>query len=199
MATTERLSTAVAQNIAGQIAERLPAAMGPAAAPGAAGPALGETLKIRLLPLNQIVNGSGPLETRLSDTGQWHHQVYQGEQAVSFARSTAPGSGSDAAHEVVEVAQSTLPDDLRDAIAWIDANAPEDAEASLIAAPDYFLTAVWLRGPAVDAVVIASMADGLTKLSKRRLIPSAEFLQSLAESTPVRGLGPIADQAGGAP
>jgi hypothetical protein len=188
MASTVRLPAKVLQSIASQIAERLPqtAAL---LAPGAAAPALGESLKVDVLPWEAISQGRGPLAARLEPTYQWHHQIYQGRQAVSFARTTAEGLGRNAPHHVQEVAQSTLPQAVQQTIAWIDKNVGGDAKASLVVAPDFFLTAVWLHGPQLDAVVIAEMADGLKGLSPNQLIPSDEFLGRLAQNPPVEGLG----------
>jgi hypothetical protein len=197
MATTERLSPGVMRSIANQIAERSPAAPGSAAADDGAGPSLGESLKVHTLRLDRIRSGAGSLSERLQDTGQWHHQVYHGDRAMSFARSEARYEGPEAPHVVVEVARSSLPEDLQEAISWIDENVDDEAVASVFIAPDYFLAAVWLKGPTLDAVVIATMADGLQGLERRTLIPSDVFLARLAENEPIAGLGPVGDRPEG--
>ena len=187
MAEAEQLSAEVRQEIANQIGERIAPRI--RLAPGAAGPALGESLKVLMLPLDQVQNGKGPLAVRVRETGQWHHQVYAGDAPAYFARSQAAGDEPSAGQRVVEVAESDLPQAVQASIAWVDANMPEPATAELLVAPDYFLTALWLHGDGTDAVVIASRADGLSDLEINTRIESDEFLRRLAAHAPVAGLG----------
>lgn len=188
MAEAEQLSAEVREDLASQIGERIAPRIG--LAPGAAGPALGESLKVLMLPLDQVRYGEGPLAARVHETGQWHHQVYSGDAPAYFARSRGAGEMPGGGQQVVEVAESDLPRAIEATIAWVDANMPEPASAELLVAPDYFLTALWLHGAGTDAVVIATHADGLSDLEINTRIDSDEFLRRLAAHAPVDGLGP---------
>ena len=187
MVTSPQLPDAVLQRIASQIAERVPL-NSELDAPGAIA-GLGESLKVAVLPQNQINDGDGSLQHRVIETGQWHHQIYAADGASSFARSTeepeAPGFPAD----VVEVAESTIADDLRQTIAWVDEPVQDDGTAEVLIAPSHFLTSLWLKGPDLDAVVISSAPPEMEGLGRNELIPSDRFLQMLANTPAVEGLG----------
>lgn len=165
-----------------------------------AGPAggLGESLKLMMLPESAVRDGrGGGLAERIVDTGQWHHQVYNGGgEATGFARSlttpglTAPG-GESGAHDVVEVSRSTLPHALSETIAWVDLNMPEDATADLLVAPAYALTALWIHGDGTDAVVVSSVGRSIREMPLNTRLDSADFLRRLALNDPIIGAGRV--------
>lgn len=185
------LAPAVRQSIAEQIGIRAPASFA-LAAPGA-GAALGESLKVMMLPADAVGAGAGAMAERLVDTGQWHHQVYRGNRAESFARSVeAPGAGlaegGETGHDVVEVATSPLPEALDRTIEWADSNLHGDSVADLVVAPAYALTALWIHGEGEDCVVVAAAGQGIEIPLNTRL-DSGEFLERLAAAEPIPGLG----------
>lgn len=187
MVTSPRLPGDVLQRIAAQIADRIPASTA-LAAPGAVA-GLGESLKVAVLPYDQITDGTGSIEDRVNEIGQWHHQVYTGDGAPMFARSTEQPGAPGLPAEVVEVAQSSIAEELRETIAWVDGHVGEDGTAEVLVAPSHFLTGLWLKGPALDAVVVSSAPAEMEKIKRNVLIPSAEFLQLLAATPAVEGLG----------
>lgn len=187
MASSDPIDAAVRQSIAAQIAARLPATAA-LAAPGAA-PGVGESLKINLLTLERLRQADGPLADRVERRGRWHHQVYTGAAPTGFAVTVAESEATDAPHDIQSVGQSELPRALKTTFDWIDANVAEDARAQILVAPAFQLTAVWLHGDGVEAVVIADMPASLAGLERNALIPSEVFLMRLAENDPIPGLG----------
>jgi hypothetical protein len=197
MANPAFLSDTVKMDLARQIAERMPRTV-ELAAPGAA-LGMGESLKVQMLRLDALNDVKGAMSDRVSDTRQWHHQIY-GARTPMFARSIADVEAPGSAHRVVELATSPLTTALERTIEWVDQNIPGDAQADVLVVPAYFLTGLWIHGAGVDSVVISSMADGLKGLELNSPLDSQEFLQRLAENEPVEGLGPPpAIQEGGIP
>jgi len=186
MVTAPTLPTNVLSSIADQIAERVPRSS-ELAAPGARA-GLGESLRIAILPANALAGDHGPLGDRLIGTGQWHHQIYVGDTAKSFARSIeavlAPGMPA----EVVEVADSELAADLDATIQWVDSNVPQEGEAEVLMVPSHFTIGLRLHGPALDAVVISS-APVEMNFPRNQLIPGSAFLEMVAAAPAVEGLG----------
>jgi hypothetical protein len=187
MANSPVLPVEVLQNISAQIADRIPQSS-KLAAPGAAA-GLGESLPVAMLTQDNIIKGAGTLADRVVKTGQWHHQIYADGSAMSFARSVeepgAPGIPAD----VVEVASSSVAEDLRQTIAWIDANVHQDGAAEVIIVPSHFLTGIWLYGPSIDAVVVSSVPAEMDQIRVNTLIPGDEFLSTLASIPAIEGLG----------
>lgn len=194
MAGPEPLSPQVLQGIAAQITERLPVMARAAARDASSG--LGESLRIVMLPYDAIEAGEGPLEQRVIDTGQWHHQVYLGNRPVTFARSVPQSSTPGAAHDVVELSQSSLPQALSDTINWVDQNRPEEAIADILLVPAFALAAIWIHSDQRDEVVVSSAAPGMRKLDLNHPIPSDEFLRRLSQNEPIAGLGPPEEARG---
>lgn len=193
----DQLKPNVLSDIAAQIAERIhysPMLAAPGSRPG-----LGESLKLVMLPLDSVQSGEGALAERVVDTGQWHHQVYSGPRAVNFARSVPLSDTPGARHEVVEVAESMLPEALKTSIKWVDANMPNVTDAKVLVAPAYFLTGLWLRGDGDDAVVISSMAEGVQNLELNQRIDADDFLRRLAQNEAVEGAGLAPEQYGDGP
>jgi hypothetical protein len=181
------LPVGVLKNIAAQIAERIPQSSR-LAAPGAVA-GLGESLRVAMLTQDQIVEGTGTLADRIVETGQWHHQIYADGSAVSSARSVEEPGAPGVPADVVEVANSSVAEDLRQTIAWIDANVHQDGEAEVIIAPSHFLTGIWLHGPSIDAVVVSSVPAEMDQIRVNTLIPGDEFLSTLANIPAIEGLG----------
>jgi hypothetical protein len=153
----------------------------------AARASIGESLKVFALPNNKQGFLSGSLAELVRDTHLWHHQILQGDEANHFAR-TRETQDRASGHQVVQIMASPLSRALKEAIAWVDENITETANAVIIESPAYFLTALWLRE--IDTVVISSMADGIEGLEIKSRIPSNEFLTKLAASSPVLALRP---------
>lgn len=187
MVNAPQLPSEVLQRIALQIADRVPQTP-ELSAPGAIA-GLGESLRIAVLPQNRIEEEAGPIADRVIETGQWHHQIYSGDMASNFARSTDSPAEPGMPAQVVEVAESTLATDLRRTIAWVDSNVDADGEAEVLAVPSHFLTALWLRGPHLDAIVVASAPADMAGIELNQIIPSAQFLKILAQIPAVEGLG----------
>ncbi|WP_394654074.1 hypothetical protein [uncultured Sphingomonas sp.] len=186
MVTAPTLPPQVLSNIADQIAERVPVSS-ELSAPGAIA-GLGESLRVAMLPQDALTEGEGRLSDRVVETGQWHHQIYAGDAATSFARSIeapdAPGEPS----QVVEVADSELAADLRTTIRWVDDNVPEDGEAEVLMVPSHFTFGLWLHGPDLDAVVVSSAPPEMD-LPRQQLIPGDAFVAMLSSRPAVEGLG----------
>lgn len=187
MVNSPQLPDAVLQRIASQIADRVPQSS-ELAAPGAIA-GLGESLRVAMLPQNQIEGGSGSIADRVIETGQWHHQIYAGDTASSFARSTEEPEAPGVPANVVEVAESTISEDLRRTIAWIDRNVDQEGEAEVLVAPSHFLTGLWLRGPELDAVVVSSAPADMPGIALNELIPSDQFLSTLAQIPAITAMG----------
>ncbi|RJF93492.1 hypothetical protein [Sphingomonas cavernae] len=192
MVSAPQLSPEILQNIANQIAERLPISS-ELAAPGASG-GLGESLRVALLPEDRLLTGSGALSERIVETGQWHHQIHSDNQVPTFARSIEAPDAPGAPAEVVEVVDSPLSEELNRAIAWADANVPQDGEAQVIMAPSHFFTGLWLYGPTIDAIIPASSASSIPGLAPETLVPADVFLEILARTPSVQGLGLRGDE-----
>lgn len=187
MVSSPKLSTHVLQNIAAQIAERV-SHESELAAPGAQA-GLGESLRVAMLTQDQIDDGLGSLANRIVETGQWHHQIYLNNAATSFARSIETLDSPGMPFEVVEVADSTIVEDLRSTIAWVDANVDQEAEAEVLIAPSHLLTGLWLHGPDIDAVVVSSIPAGMKGIVQNELISGEQFLATLASIPAIEGLG----------
>ncbi|TYC78768.1 hypothetical protein [Novosphingobium sp. BW1] len=186
MVTAPTLAPQVLNSIANQIAERVPRSS-ELAAPGAVA-GIGESLRVALLPEDELTGGKGALGDRVVETGQWHHQIYTGDDARSFARSIeapeAPGEPS----EVVEVADSVVAADLGRTIRWVDENVPQEGEAEVLMVPSHFTVGLWLHGPELDAVVVSSAPPEM-ELPRNRLIESGRFIEMLAARPAIEGLG----------
>lgn len=181
MPRAPELSDAARSSVARQIGERLPAAPGTALQKQRF---LVESFPIFVLPADRISEPGDSLDDRLQDTGRWHHQILEGAQVKMFARSR-PGEGPDVL-EVEEVVEGPSAPAIRQAAAFIDdtsaMHAGADAEAALIIAPAFYLTAFWLRdGPNRQWIVVADRPSGLQTLSPRTWYSVREFLQRLAE------------------
>lgn len=187
MVNSPQLSDEVAQRIALQIADRVPRSS-ELSAPGAVA-GLGESLRVVVLPQDQIDEGVGSIAERVIETGQWHHQIYSGGSASSFARSTEEPGAPGLPAQVVEVAESTIAEDLRRTIAWVDRNVDAEGEAEVLAVPSHFLTGLWLKGPHLNAVVVASAPADMPGIELNQLIEADRFLQVLADIPAVEGLG----------
>ncbi len=187
MVSSPQLPDDVRRRIASQIADRSPRPS-ELSAPGAIA-GLGESLRVALLSQEQIDKGKGPIAERVTETGQWHHQIYADGAASSFARSTEEATAPGLPADVVEVAESSIADDLRRTIDWVDENVEEDGEAEVLAVPSHFVTGLWLRGPNLDAVVVASAPVDVSGIELNQLIQSDRFLRILATMPPVAGLG----------
>ena len=200
MPQPQPLTSEIRESIAEQIGIRAPASFS-LAAPGA-GAALGESLKVMMLPAEAVRQGAGGMADRVVDTGQWHHQIYRGGRPASFARSVAaegaaaPGNEAEPAHDVVEVARSPLPEALNRTIEWVDANFPEDAIADLVVAPAYALTGLWIHGANADAVVVSSVGQSIRQIPLNTRLESKDFLRRLAQNQPIQGLGMAPPQSG---
>ncbi|HEX8443451.1 MAG TPA: hypothetical protein VF631_07375 [Allosphingosinicella sp.] len=144
-----------------------------------------------MLPYDALGSAEKALEERVIDTGQWHHQIYVGDDPVSFARSVEKSNAGEPRHEVVEVSQSPLPTALRKTIDWVDANLPKEGTADVLLIPAYALAALWIHGDGQDFVVIAARAPKLRMLPLNRAIPAADFVRRLAENKPIEGMGPV--------
>jgi hypothetical protein len=192
MPQTQTLAPEIRESIAEQIGLRAPASFVLAARGAAA--ELGESLKVMMLPEEAVRSGSGGLAGRVVDTDQWHHQVYRGGQAASFARSVAltgpEGPRPDAPHDVVEVARSPLPAALNRTIEWVDANVPEDAVADLLVSPAFALTGLWIHGDGTDAVVVSSVGQTIRDIPLNTRLEAEDFLSRLAGNEAIAGLGP---------
>lgn len=186
MVTAPTLPPQVLSSIADQIAERVPRSS-ELAAPGAIA-GIGESLRVALLPEDALGEGAQSLADRVIETGQWHHQIYSGDDAPSFARSVeAPGAPGEPA-QVVEVADSVLAADLRRTIGWVDENVPQEGEAEVLMVPSHFTVGLWLHGPELDAVVVSSAPPEM-ELPRNRLIDGDRFVAMLAAKPAVEGLG----------
>lgn len=188
MVNVVQLSEEARNDIAAQIARRQEFRTS-LAAPGGLATNLGESLKVNVLFYNELQNDGRAFRDRLRQTGLWHHQLYRDEVANQFAR-TAETLARPSGHQVVEVVTSPITESLQKTIEWVDANVTQEAEAELLSVPEFLLTALWLHGPEIDAVVVSSMAPGLDQIPLNRLVDSREFIQRLVEQTPIQGLGP---------
>ena len=90
---------------------------------------------------------------------------------------------------VVEVAESIMAEYLRRTISWVDEHVDADGEAEVLAVPSHFLTGLWLKGPQLDAVVIASAPADMPGIELNQLIPGDQFLRRLSEIPAVKWLG----------
>ncbi len=193
MAQGPQLSEEAESSIARQIADRFTspaltvalAAAVEASSRQAARPALAESFPIYLLGYEDVVTGRGRLSDRLSPTGQWHHQVAFGSDPRLFARSRHE---EDDTWSVKEVVRSDLPRSIGRTIAWIDDNLPEEAEAALLVAPAYFLTAFLLTGLESVRVVVTDRPEGMGEIEVDHVYDEFTFLDLLSRQPPVRGL-----------
>lgn len=177
------LPAAVREDIARQIGERLPTSR-EFAAPGAPPPTLGESLPVVLLPLDGI-RADGPLDQHVVPTGQWHHQIFQGDTATKFARSTDEDNGEQTVREVVT---SELATALEHSIGDADQKAPADAEASLLAVPAYQLTAIMLKESHHLQVMVVDRPDRLETIEINTVYEADQFLALLREYPPTDGV-----------
>lgn len=181
------LDPAVRAGIAAQIGLHAPVSA-ELEAPGAVS-ALGESLRVMLLPEEAVRADAGPMSDLLVDTGQWHHQVYSGGRAASFARSVPASGAAEEAHDVVELARSPLPEAISQTIDWVDAHMQDDATADLFVAPAYSLTGLWIHGDGADCVVVAAAGQGLQGIPLNTRLDSDDFLRRLAQNDSIPGLG----------
>lgn len=187
MVSAPFLSTKVMKSISSQIAERVSyeSDILPPGAPAG----LGESLRVAMLTEDQIRSGTGPLASRVTETGQWHHQVYVGGVAAVFARSVEEPGAPGEPYKVVEVADAEVAGELHKTIAWVDANVSVEAEAEVLVAPSHLLTGLWLKGKGVDAVVISSGPALSGGIKPNQLISGEQFLDALARTPAIVGLG----------
>lgn len=184
MAVAPGLPDATRVSIADQIGRLLPA-IDPASRDlvEAAPLELAESLPVVALPLDAVLRGGMALSEAVHFTGRWHHQLAAGS-AVASARSVDHGEE----HEVVEVSTSTIPVELARTIRWIDDNLPGDQLAVMLIAPDYYLTAIFLRSDAGDQVVVSQRPDRLADIETERVYDGREFLALLGRYPPSAGI-----------
>lgn len=205
MARAPEIPAAALASIARQVGARMPAAPAGARslAEAAAAPAvIGESFPVYMLGLDKIQGGERNLPDVVRQTGVWQHQVRHGSQAQEIARSLAPPPGADSTGGqgwlVQEVVRSPVAPRIEEAISWIDQNVPEDAVASILVVPAFYLTAFWLHEPTSDRVVIADMPAGLGNLQPLQLYSAEDFLNRLAALEPSSGV-PVGNPPGAVP
>lgn len=151
-------------------------------------PALGESFPMSLLTEDRISLGDGGLTERLKDMSRWHHQIYVGDAAPAFACSVAAEAGGEPT-EIAEVAVSDLPNAVRRAMTWIDANIDNEGEAALILVPSHQVIALRLTGPELDKVVVVAAPPQLEAFAPDRTVTPQDFLAALAAFPAIPGLG----------
>jgi hypothetical protein len=183
-----RLGAAARADIAAQISARLYRPRTTFALEAA--DRLGDSLRVMLLTVEAARRPTGTLEDRLIDTGQWHHQLLRANLATAFARSVAVDPAvPQERQQVVELARSDLPQAVEDGLARAMTAVPPDADAKLIVAPSYQLSALWLTGAATDQVLIIAAPDVLAPLEAGQQFAGAQFVNRMAAATPIPGLG----------
>jgi hypothetical protein len=191
MARAPEIPAAALASIARQIGSRLPLPGSPAAAALAKEipVEIGESFPVYMLGVDALHGNNRNLSEIVLKTGVWQHQIRYGSQAQDIARSIGPAPGAVTGNwQVQEVVHSPAAPRIDEAIGWIDAHVPEDAEASLLLVPAFYLTAFWLHEPQRDKIVIADMPPRLGDLQLLRLYSSAEFLSKLAVVKPISGV-----------
>lgn len=199
MAHAPELPSGALQSIARQIGSRLTPS-GFAAASRGATVAVAESFPVYMLGLDAVAKKPQSMKEAVRETGVWQHQIRHGSTAQEIARSTAPGAPAGAKDDwkVQEVVASPAAARIDEAIAWIDANAPEDSVANMLVVPAFYLTAFWLQNPKGDEVVIADMPAGLQKLAFHHRYPAGEFLGLLGQIRPLGAPTGSAPPPGGA-
>ncbi len=193
MARAPEIPAAALASIASEIGSRLPSLRAPGAAAMAQAPqiSIGESFPVYMLGVDALRGGNRNLPEIARQTGVWQHQIRYGAQAQDIARSTAPPPGAApgaAGWQVQEVVHSPAAPRIDEAIAWIDAHVSQDAVASILLVPAFYLTAFWLHEPDRDQVVIADMPPRLGDLQPLQLYAADEFLGKLAALQPISGV-----------
>lgn len=184
MAVAPQLPEATRASIADQIGRMLPPSdVAPRDFVEALPLELAESLPVVALPLDAVQRGGMALSEAVHFTGRWHHQLAAGENFAS-ARSVDRGEQ----HEVVEVSTSAIPAGLARTIRWIDDNLPGDQLAVMLIAPDFYLTAIFLRSDSGDQVVVSQRPERLADIETERVYDGREFLALLGRYPPSAGI-----------
>lgn len=194
MAKLDPLPASVSRGVADQLGRMLSA---PASATRAAlnlaqstRQALAESLAVCTLTAEQVGRHDLTADEVMRPTGAWHHQVRTGERATHMA-SSVPAGFAEEALEVSRWVASPIAGKIDDAIAWVDANYPDDdATVRLLVAPAYLLHALMIiRGRRCDVVLVDQPA-GRTRLKYERRYTLKQFIAALSKETPC---GTLAD------
>ena len=192
MVSTPELSAETRARIAEQLSPALEALT--ALAPLEGQLSLGESLPIVMLTEQAILEREvGGLAERVTDIRRWHHQIYDGDSVPLYARSEAPADGGEPT-ELAEVAHSSLPHAIRAAMAWIDEMIPDEGEAHLVLVPSHQVTALWLKGPDLDHVLVLSAPRRIEEFAPRRPLEQRAFLNALARTPAIPGVGLTDDE-----
>lgn len=144
---------------------------------------IAESLPVYMLGANAIGDPPRRLQDAARATGNWHHQIKLGRRATHTAQSTADG-------KVLQVVASPAASSIDQTIAWIDRHVDGDPRAQLLFVPAYLTTAIWLKYPRADEIVVALMPKRLRgNLEMRHVYSFADFCSALRALPPVT-MGP---------
>jgi hypothetical protein len=150
---------------------------------------LAETFDVFELSLPVTESIGGRLRIKLTDNGQWHHQIRHGVDAKEFSLSGAPPRGSE--NRLMQVTfASPIAQNIDSTINWMDNNHTQipDGSVRLLFAPALLMHAFWIETAESDFVVVADSPAALTTLKRERFHDADEFLKLLASIPGGRGL-----------
>jgi hypothetical protein len=188
MPSIHLLPDSVRQNIASQIAQRLPVEAFRAAPGAAAGPSLAESFPIEMLSLGKLRDGA-EINEAAHYIGRWHHQIHAPGGEPRFARSVEVEPS--VSYRIGEVVTGPLSQKLSHVIAWIDEHLGDvDGTASLLLIPDYLTTCIRIHGPTVEKIVVVERPERLSALELDVAFDAHAFLELLRNETPSAGIPP---------
>lgn len=176
-------------SIARQIGERRAPANALAAAPGAP-LQIAESFPVWMLGLDALQGPPGRLRTLAKETGTWHHQITQGNQAKEFARSVPGTAPTGADWRLVELGNSPTAGRIGETIDWIDQYAPANPLVQFLFIPAYYLIAFWLEQSDKDQIVVVDKPARFENIHYLEIYDYERFRSLLLEVPRPQGVPP---------
>jgi hypothetical protein len=199
MAQFDAISNDDRQEVARQAAPLLLQLQGPRLGGAGAPVILGNSIAEEIITPQWVNSDAG---TPLMATGQTLSIIESrnGENAamgssskatmvVGYVRHTAAGPAK--AIQVTTISASGIGAEIRDTLAWIDANVSSDPKIRVLTAPAYQLTALGLyQSDILTGIVVVTPCSRDLPILNHRLYTPEEFQKLLRQVTPIGGLRP---------